>query len=207
MTYRVLFLGEGSSDQAIGVHIDRIAESCGIAVQITAPDAEMLPTADKSVGGKLRAVRQLGGRYDAVFVHRDADREHPERRVAEVRAAMDDVMPGVVHAPVVPVRMTEAWLVLDEQLIRRTAGNPNGKVPLAIPSPAQAERIADPKALLKDLLVTASELTGRRRKSFQAAFSGNRRRILEQLDPQGQVRLLKSWQRFESDVAEALVSL
>ena len=66
--------------------------------------------------------------------------------------------------------MTEAWLVLDERLIREVAGNPNGRIRLNMPTSREAERIADPKALLKELIADASETAGRRRKLLQAAF-------------------------------------
>jgi hypothetical protein len=52
--------------------------------------------------------------------------------------------------------MTEAWLVLDEPLLRKVAGNPNGSMTLPIPTIRQAEWIADPRALLKEILVAAS---------------------------------------------------
>ncbi|HEX6500437.1 MAG TPA: hypothetical protein VF054_15610 [Micromonosporaceae bacterium] len=204
---RVLFLGEGSSDQGIKVHVQRIADSCGIGVEITAPDAEMLPIRDKTVFGKLRAVQKMGGRYDVVLIHRDADRDGRERRLAEIREAVYRVMPKVLHAAIIPIRMTEAWLILDEQLIRDVAGNPNGRVPLDLPSVRQAEKIADPKALLKDLLVTASELTGRKRSSFQSRFSHHRRQVLERLDPHGPVRHLKSWCDFHDDVRQVFEAL
>lgn len=205
--HKVLFLGEGSSDQGIAVHVERIAAELGIETQVTAPDAAMLPPHDGTVAGKLRSIQRLGGSYAAVFIHRDADRAGREARVAEIRDAVNQVMPGVIHAAVVPVRMTEAWLLLDEQLIREVAGNPNGRVPLRLPSANEAERIADPKALLKELLVTASELTGRRRRSFQAAFPFNRRRLLEELDPGGPVRDAASWQQFREDIAHACTRL
>jgi hypothetical protein len=34
---------------------------------------------------------------------------------------------------VVPVRMMEAWLLIDEMAIRRVAGNPNGRIPIELP--------------------------------------------------------------------------
>jgi hypothetical protein len=174
---------------------------------LTSPDAERLPTVDKSVAGKLRSVKQLGGKYEIVFIHRDADGAGREVRVSEIWLAVSETMSEAIHVPVVPVRMTEAWLLLDEQLIREVAGNPNGRVRLDIPSVREVERIADPKARLKELIVTASETTGRRRKNLQAAFPYNRRRLLEELDPTGPVRHLESWCQFVDDTAEALRKL
>ncbi|MEU4367628.1 hypothetical protein [Micromonospora chersina] len=207
MMHRGVFLGEGSSDAGISVHIERIAIECGIDVQLATPDTDLLPVADKTVAGKLRALRQLGGKYDIVFIHRDADGAGREARISEIGNAISEVLPDTVHIAVVPVRMTEAWLVLDERLIRGVAGNPNGRVRLNIPTVKEAERIADPKALLKELIAEASETSGRRRKLLQAAFPYNRRRLLEELDPGGPVRHLESWRRFVDETAEGLRKL
>ena len=202
---RLLFLGEGSSDRGIVFHIERIAEECGVPVMVTAPDAAQLrQLGDMTVAGKLEAVRRLGGRFDLLVIHRDTDRSTRDERISEIRAAVERAMPGVPWVPVIPCRMTEAWLVLDERLIREVAGNPNGRVRLRVPAPRSAEQIADPKQLLKELLVTASELTGRRRKMFQAQFPNHRRLILERTDPRGPVGQLPSWQFFERDLRQAL---
>ncbi|MFB6393962.1 hypothetical protein [Polymorphospora lycopeni] len=205
--HRGVFLGEGSTDDGISVHIERIATECGIGVQLTAPAADLLPTTDRTIAGKLRALARLGGRYDIVFVHRDADNAGRDARISEISSGISEVMPDAVRVPVVPVRMTEAWLVLDEGPIREVAGNPNGRVRLKIPTAREAERIADPKALLKELIADASETTGRRRKSLQAAFPYNRRRLLEELDPNGPVRFLDSWLHFVSDTIKGLQKL
>ncbi|UQU64439.1 hypothetical protein COUCH_36710 [Couchioplanes caeruleus] len=170
MIHSCLFLGEGPSDEGIQVHIARIAAQCGVEIQLTSPNSEMLPTPDKTIAGKLRAVKQLGGIYEVVFVHRDADGAGRDARLSEISIAVREVTPGSAHVPIVPVRMTEAWLILDEPLIRIVAGNPNGRIPLDIPSVREAERVADPKALLKNLILTASETTGRRRRNLQAAL-------------------------------------
>ena len=97
-------------------------------------------------------------------------------RVAEIRAALDQVeeatrIPAVC---VVPVRMQEAWLLLDEPAIRYAAGNPNGRVGLQLPSVRKLEQLPDPKAILYHLLRTASELRGRRRRNFSVTASAVR---------------------------------
>ncbi|MET7424969.1 hypothetical protein [Dactylosporangium sp. NPDC005555] len=149
---------------------------------------ETLPSPDRTVAGKLMSIKKLGAPYDLVVVHRDADGAGRGPRFNEISDAIDQVMPGTSWAGAIPVRMTEAWLVLDETLIRSAAGNPNGKMPLDIPTWKQAERLADPKTLLRDLLVEASGLTGRRRKNFISRLSHHRSQMLELLDPSGPVR-------------------
>ncbi|MEU7306138.1 hypothetical protein [Streptomyces sp. NPDC007206] len=89
----------------------------------------------------------------------------------------------------------------------QVAGNPNGKVALGLPKPARAESVADPKALLRQAIVTASEETGRRLEKLQRRFSENRAWLLQMLDRKGPVQQLTSWQTFTHDLREALSSL
>ena len=67
---------------------------------------------------------------------------------------------------IVPVRMTEAWLLFDEQAIRKAASNPSGRDPLKLPSLLAVDSIPDPKQQLKELLRQASGLSGRRLQKF-----------------------------------------
>ncbi len=205
MTLRLLFLGEGASDSGIAYHVERIATDAGFDVLLSDPDLSRLPMAPgRSVADKLRAVQGLGGVSDPVVIHRDGDAVGRMPRVAEIRAAIEAVMPGVRHVPVVPIRMTEAWLLLDEGLLRRVAGNPNGRARLPLPRSADVERVNDPKKVLREVLTIASGLTGRRLTQFQARFGSYRRQLLERLDPDGAIRDVPSWQHFVSDVSKAL---
>jgi hypothetical protein len=110
---------------------------------------------------------------ELLFVHRDAEKQPPKLRRSEIETAIERLRSkskAVVppHICVIPVRMTEAWLLLDKQVIRRASGKPNGKVPLDLPRPSKLEALPDPKQVLRDLLTLASESTGRRRKDFAA---------------------------------------
>jgi len=108
---------------------------------------------------------------DLLFIHRDAEGRSIEERVTEIFAARDEAAQSIALPPVVcvvPVRMQEAWLLIDEAAIRRAAGNPNGTTVLGIPPLRALERIPDPKEVLHSALLDASELSGRRRKKFSA---------------------------------------
>lgn len=211
MTLRALYLCEGSSDTGLRFHIEAIAVETGREIHVTVPDLDRLPTKPgHSVGDKLRAARQLSpgaDEYDLVVIHRDSDGNPPQRRRDEIADAVAAVSPSLAHVPVIPVRMLEAWLILDPTAIREVAGNPNGRVSLGLPNPNRAERVADPKALLKQAIATASEEKGRRLNKLQARFSENRARLLQMLDREGPVKQLASWQSFRHDLSEALSSL
>ena len=100
--------------------------------------------------------------FDVLVVHRDAERQTVDDRLAEIRAALQSAALEWHLIPVIPVRMTEAWLLLDESAIRLVAGRPTGTEPLNLPSVAQVEAEPDPKSCLQEVLATASGLSGRR---------------------------------------------
>jgi hypothetical protein len=211
VTLRALYLCEGSSDTGLRFHIEAIAGEMGREILVTVPDLDRLPNKPgHSVGDKLRAVRQLSHgaqEYDLVVIHRDSDGNPPQRRRDEIADAVASVSPSLAHVPVIPVRMLEAWLILDHTAIREVAGNPNGRVPLGLPKPNRAESVADPKTLLKQAIATASEEKGRGLKKLQARFSENRARLLQMLNREGSVKQLASWQSFTHDLSEALRGL
>lgn len=78
---------------------------------------------------------------DVLFVHRDAEQAGGlETRRAEIEQAAETIQVGIPIIPVVPVRMTEAWLLFDEPAVRAAAGNPAGVVPLDLPAVGFRER-------------------------------------------------------------------
>jgi hypothetical protein len=205
VTIRILFTGEGTSDDGLVPHVEAVAALVGRSVSVTAPDFGRLGSAHcHSVPDKLRTVREFGDDYDLIIVHRDADGTPAQERKEEIAKAVAAEWPGHPHIAVVPVRMLEAWLLLDETSIRRVAENPNGRTKLSLPKGAAVEKIADPKKLLKDTLATASGYTGRRLAGFQKRFPHHRHTLLERLDPDGPVSQLPSWKAFVDDLKAAV---
>lgn len=143
------------------------------------------------------AVQEAISAYDPnlLFVHRDAERVEREVRRREI--PHDDLVVAVI-----PVRMTEAWLLVDESALRQAAGNPNGRVSLALPPPSRLESVADPKTLLRELLATASEATGRRRRRFDQ--SAARQRVADLIGDFSPLRELPAFAAFESELESAL---
>jgi hypothetical protein len=77
---------------------------------------------------------------------------------------------------------------------------PTGRTRLGLPKPHEVESIADPKVLLRDCILAAADVTGRRRERIKARFNEHRRHLLATLDPSGPVRRLRSWQRLVDEV-------
>jgi len=106
---------------------------------------------------------------DLLFVHRDAEAEPLEDRLTEISEAVDKAGTDTEIPPsigVVPVRMTETWLLFDITAIREASGNPNGTVSLDLPRLPNIENLSDPKEKLHSLMREATELGARRRKQF-----------------------------------------
>ncbi|MCZ7414916.1 MULTISPECIES: DUF4276 family protein [unclassified Streptomyces] len=205
MTLRILFTGEGTSDAGLKPHIEAVAAQSGRSVTVAAPELGRLGVGScHSIPEKLHVLKELGDVYDIVIVHRDADRGTPAERENEIAEAVAAQWPGRPHVAVVPVRMLEAWLLLDESAIRHVSENPNGRVRLGLPRGKAVETVADPKKLLKDTLARSSGYRGRRLVNFQKRFPQHRHKLLERLDPCGPVAALPSWQAFTHDLRNAL---
>jgi hypothetical protein len=157
-------LTDGSSDAILIYPLNWLLEQhLQVAVNGTWADLRRLRAPPRDLRSRVAAALDLYP-CDILFVHRDAETEPLEQRITEIITAVSELQNPLV--PVVPVRMQEAWMLIDESALRRAAGNPQGTVPLAIPPIDRLEGTPDPKKLLHDLILDASELTGRRRKKL-----------------------------------------
>lgn len=175
LTYTLL--GDGASDRLLLHPIRWALNTLGVSVEsLYWADFRHFQPKPRSLNDRAAAALKL---YPAelLFVHRDAESSLPADRIAEIQAAIQGVAPHCVA--VVPVRMTEAWLLHDETAIRRASGNPNGTVPLNLPSPAAVEKVPNPKDTLEKALLTASGLSGRRLDKLKTAFGDMRQRTAE----------------------------
>lgn len=138
---------------------------------------------------------------DLLCVHRDAEREPRERRVAEIQQALE-YLPAERAKPqavcVVPVRMTEAWLLFDEAAIKQAAGNRRSQEHLPLPPLKSLEEVPDPKAVLHECLRRASGLRGRRLDRFPV--HQRVRRVAELIDDFSPLRALPAFQALEQDM-------
>lgn len=199
-----LFLGEGSSDLPLADIVRGLLLDQGVILRMTAPDLSLIPgrRLRRDVESKVRAgLMLLDGVPDVLVLHRDADTPEVDPRRAELFEACEAVGLTCPLVPIVPVRMTEAWLLLDAQAIRMVAGNPRGRVPLHLPKLGEVERLADPKQLLQESLLAAADATGRRHEQTRRRFPAHRRQLLERLDRSGPVTGLASFRALTDDVA------
>lgn len=195
--------GDGPSDRALRPVLEwalsqlPLLQRRGFAVQVAASGS--------TLGDRIqRALREYP--CDVLFVHHDAEREPLQKRLEEIRRAVAAVGTAT-YVPVVPVRMTEAWLLIEEGAIRRAAGNPNGEASLPLPKVASLETVADPKTLLLNCLMRASEKTGRRLKQFERDLSDRVQRVAELISDFSPLRQLPAFREFESEAIETLKRL
>lgn len=190
---------EGTSDNGLVPHIRSLILKAGADAAIGAPREYKGMTSER-----LALVIQEDTQVDLVFVHRDADSPDPLPRHTEVQeAALAHPSWATRVVPIVPTQELEAWLLTDEDAIRRVVGRPNGRVPLGLPGLRHVEETSSPKEVLKSACMLASETTGARKAKVARAFPSMRATLLERLDVTGPVTTLTSWQTFVRDVSEA----
>ena len=164
---RYALLSDGSSDRMLMPILDWLLyRHCpNYALESEWADLVRLPRPPKTLHERIKVTLELY-EPDLLFVHRDAERQPIEQRHLEIVTALA----GQTEPPavcVIPVRMQEAWLLINEGAIRKAAGNPNGSMPLQLPPIATVEAVSDPKSLLFDLIRKASGLTTTRLKKLR----------------------------------------
>lgn len=202
MVTRCLLVCEGSSDIPLASHIQRLLESHGCQ-----PTDFDIVTDGRRLVDKVQNGLRMASHYDLLFVHRDADHAGADARYREIAGAVQQAGCSGPWVGIVPVRTTEAWLLLDAHAIRNAVGKPYRRIPLNLPTPAEAERMADPKAALEAVLMHASGERGRRRREVQRELPRLCRQLLENLPVGGPLEQLESWTRFRDDTIVALRQL
>jgi len=140
---------------------------------------------------------------ELIFIHRDSETKPRDQRVLEIKRALDKANVPVPPAVcIIPVRMTEAWLLFNEERLRQASGNPRGRQALDLQKMQGIESIADPKALLHRLLRDASGATGRRKKLFNVKKAAYR--LAELVDDFSILRGLAAFDAFEKELQRVL---
>jgi len=159
-------LGDGRGDRALMPLLSWLLEQRSPRAFLGAwAEPAYLPPVRGGLALRMRAAVQLYP-CDLLFVHRDAERQSREVRVQEIRSGKATFSHCPPTACVIPVRMTEAWLLFDEPALRTAAGNPNGRVDLRLPRLQDADSLPDPKRLLEDCLKRATGRQARRLPGF-----------------------------------------
>ena len=203
---RYTLLADGPSDRCLLPVIRHVLRSAAVLAEFDL--VESFEVGKPSDGLEVR-IRQALERQpcDLLFVHRDVESARPDDRRAEIAEAIPPAAPPVI--PIVPVRMSEAWLLIDVTAIRRAAGNPNGKAELTLPQLRSLEDLQDPKRLLTDLLIAASEKSGRALAKFRdkGEMSARRTRVADLVSHFETLSALPAFRTFVAQATAAVRQL
>jgi Domain of unknown function (DUF4276) len=203
---RYTLLTDGSSDRAIIPILNWLLRNCDDqwAIQHEWSDLRRLDKSKTDTLEKRIALSIELYPCEILFIHRDAEKVAREVRVDEIQKALENVN-NIVSIPtvcIIPMRMTEAWLLFDVLALRKAAANPNGNVDLQLPSMKKIEDHPDPKKVLHDLLRQASELPPGRLKKF--SVNDRIHRLADLIDDFSSLRDLPAFAALESDIREVL---
>ncbi len=186
---RVSLIGDGSSDRCLWpVIVWSVHDRFGAEVEIAS--AGFVARAGQAPVEILEQVLHQDD-PDLVVFHRDAEGEEPEIRLREIPSQERVV-------PVIPVRMTEAWLLFDAAAIARAADNPSF-TGMNLPRLARVESLPDPKEALNALLIEASDLSGNRtRQRFHRDLGMRRAWVADYIESFAPLRELSAFRAFET---------
>ena len=161
------------------------------------PDVEILEPEFRKRHGSVEDFLSL---YESgvmlIFVHRDSESHSLQDRLREFQTI---VQPNVV--PVVPVQMSEAWILFDGAAVARAAGSPSSHVP--VPAIADVESISNPKDRLDRLLHRAAgSPSGRRGRNFKRAIASRRVSVAEYISDYSPLGDLPAFRKFRESLAE-----
>lgn len=197
LTYTLV--ADGSSDACLMPIVDWLISSRFPDIAFSGVLAAGLPAARHGLHARLSEATRLFP-CDILLVHRDAESGPADMRSSEIAEAMQGIENR--HVPIVPVRMTEAWLLISQEAIRRASGNPNGAAPLQLPQLNRIEHQPDPKAILLRALSVASDVGARRRAGLD--LHAMRRRVAEYINDFSALRQFQTFVTFEAQLNAAI---
>lgn len=145
--------------------------------------------------------------FDILIYHRDAESNSNDIiniRKSEILSLITEADYHQRIVCVVPIVMTEAWLLIDQNAIKKAAGNRNYPGILNLPSIPLLEQQNDPKELLFCLLRTAKN--AKKRELYKFNPNAAVHWVAEYISDFSSLRQLRSFQQFELDLTEAIDS-
>ena len=200
ITYTLL--SDGSSDRALMPIIEwaLLQLRPTLLIQGAWADLTQLKQPPKDLYDRIRTALRLQP-CDILFIHRDTEKETRENRKDEIITATNLITHEYGPLPivtVVPIRMMEAWLLINEQAIKTAAGNPNGRYRPILPNVKHLEKLPDPKAILREHLRQASGLKGRQLDKFNVGKAVHL--VAENIVDFSSLKHLEAYQAFEQEV-------
>lgn len=167
------------------------------AIHRVDPHVEILePQFRKRRGGVKEDLERQDPGDMLVFVHRDSEGLRLGERLQEF-----DGVERLDVVPVVPVQMSEAWILFDARAIAKAAGAPSARI--GAPRVAELESIANPKQRLDDLLVAAAgNPSGRRGRTFRRSIVARRVSVAEYIADYSPLEQVPAFIAFQDSLAK-----
>ena len=159
----------------------------------------------RSEHARHEAIAEASEPYDIVCVHADGAGDFALAHASNVTPVGDAAARRGFRSKavgVVPIREMEAWSLVDGDAIRAVTGSSRSDNDLGLPRSIEIEGIADPKAVLQDVLTAAVGDRRRARRDALAYFVllGERIDLAKSLQ-------LPSYRRFATALATAIDGL
>lgn len=204
-TIRATLLCDGPSDSVLERILSQLWRERidGIALDITFADTRRMESKRGVFSERIHETLQ---KYpcEVLFLHRDAENQSAEDRKQQMESALGEVSPsamdGIFPVYVIPVRMTEAWLLIDEQAIRLAAEFPQGTHDIGMPALKTLESLPDPKTTLHGLIVEASLRTGRHRARLVKKKAQKVQEVASYIQDFSPLRQLSAFQALEAQI-------
>lgn len=192
-------IADGSSDQSL---IPLLTTLLGELLPETRiePPQWISPTNKNALSEKIAyALDPENFQFDILFVHRDAENETIAKRVEEISQSTPAGNHPIVC--VIPVKMTESWLITSDKAIKEAVGNSHSKAKLDLPAQNKIES-CDSKAVLLSALTKASEYGAQRRRKFKPELF--RHRVAELTTDLTALRKISSFKKMENALKNIL---
>jgi hypothetical protein len=198
-------LTDGSSDKALSFIIDWLINDLfpQIPFKKEFADLSRIPNPPKSLKERILKTIELFP-CDILFIHRDAEKHDPATfrlRCKEIENSYKSAFPigtSVKMVKIIPVRMMETWLLIDEKAIKLASGNRVSKESIQLPSISKIEQLPKTKELLISKIKIASGLKGRRLDRINLRHAVHL--VAENIDDYSKLRQLSSFKFFEKEL-------
>lgn len=201
-------IGDGSSDKALIPVINWLLNDLFPELPVSGTFAEFrhlkYPPSKKDVKAQVKYASYYYP-FDILIYHRDAEDRSEDIiaiRKEEVLGELDDEILLEKMVCVVPVVMTETWLLIDRTAIKKAAGNRNFAGELALPAIQTLELKSNPKMMLHELLRTARDTKKRDLAKFNVYQAVHL--VAEYTTDFSALRQLRSFKEFEKDLKQSI---
>jgi len=164
------------------------------------------PPAKKDIKEQIQTAQEYYP-FDILFYHRDAELKQKDilqQRTNEIKQHLNENEKAKTVC-VIPIRMMEAWLLFDENAIKKAAGNRNYTDKINLPDIKKVENEKDPKNLLYSILKEVSGRKGRNLKRFNVSYHVHL--VAENIEDFSPLRELSGFQFFEQELRNVVDTL